>query len=119
MPPAIYTQNVIALIWDFDKTLTHGYMQDPLFAKYYVKAKTFWDEVNGLTEYFARSGYKVAQDTVYLNHILTYVRAGIFKDLTIRDLTELGTHLALAPGIPDFAHPMRSLIAEDGRLREA
>jgi len=24
MPPAIYTQNVIALIWDFDKTLTHG-----------------------------------------------------------------------------------------------
>ena len=24
MPPAIYTQSTIALIWDFDKTLTHG-----------------------------------------------------------------------------------------------
>ena len=28
--------NVIAVIWDFDKTLVDGYMQDPIFAHYGV-----------------------------------------------------------------------------------
>ena len=25
--------NIIAVIWDFDKTLVDGYMQDPIFEK--------------------------------------------------------------------------------------
>ena len=31
-------QNIIAIIWDFDKTLVDGYMQDPIFKEYKVKA---------------------------------------------------------------------------------
>lgn len=50
MPPAVYTQSIIALVWDFDKTLTWGYMQGPLFKRYGVSAKAFWDEVNGLKD---------------------------------------------------------------------
>ena len=38
--------NVIAVVWDFDKTLVDGYMQDPIFNEYGVKAGEFWDEVN-------------------------------------------------------------------------
>lgn len=34
--------NVIAVIWDFDRTLVDGYMQDPLFARYNVDAGQFW-----------------------------------------------------------------------------
>ena len=102
MPPAIYTQNVIALIWDFDKTLTHGYMQEPLFQAYDVESKTFWDESNELAEYYARVGCKVSKDTVYLNHILSYVQHEVFKDLTNDKLRELGAKVALAPGIPSF-----------------
>ena len=26
--------DVIAVVWDFDKTLVDGYMQDPIFAEY-------------------------------------------------------------------------------------
>ena len=26
--------NIIAVVWDFDKTLVDGYMQDPIFEEY-------------------------------------------------------------------------------------
>ena len=39
-------KNVIAVIWDCDKTLIDGYMQDPMFAEYGVETKQFWaDEI--------------------------------------------------------------------------
>lgn len=118
MPPPLYTQSIIALIWDFDKTLTHGYMQDPLFAEYNVDAKVFWDEVNALANFYGdkqRPGgpAQVGKDTIYLNHILTYVREGIFKDLTNDKLRELGSRLDLAPGLPEFFDRMRDIAKDD------
>ena len=38
--------NVIALVWDFDKTLVDGYMQDPIFEDKGIDSKEFWDNVN-------------------------------------------------------------------------
>lgn len=49
-------QNTIAFIWDFDKTLIAGYMQDPIFEKYGVDGKAFWDEVNALPEQYEKQG---------------------------------------------------------------
>jgi len=40
-----FRQNVLAVVWDFDKTLISHYMQDPLFEAYGVEGKQFWDEV--------------------------------------------------------------------------
>lgn len=115
MPPAIYTQNVIALVWDFDKTLTHGYMQDPLFAAYGIDAGTFWTEVNSLAEHYRRQECEVSADTIYLNHLLTYVRAGRIPDLTNARLAELGAAIQLAPGIPDFFDRTRQLVTDEPR----
>lgn len=116
MPPAIYTQSTIALIWDFDKTLTHGYMQEPLFRRYGVDAKAFWDEVNALEAYYARPEVpggpaRVGKDTIYLNHLLTYVREGVFKDLTNAILRELGAEIELAPGLPEFFDRIKGIAA--------
>ena len=41
-------KNIIAVIWDFDKTLINGYMQDPKFEDYQIDAREFWKEVNAL-----------------------------------------------------------------------
>lgn len=117
MPPAVYTQSIIAMIWDFDKTLIHGYMQEPLFAKFNVNPAVFWGEVNALKEHYGHLGYKVAPDTIYLNHILTYVREGVFKDLTAADLKKLGAQVELAPGLPDFFQRIKDSV-DDGKYRK-
>ena len=38
--------NIIAVIWDCDKTLVDGYMQDPIFEEYGINPTEFWKEVN-------------------------------------------------------------------------
>ena len=59
-------QNIIAVIWDFDKTIVDGYMQDPIFKEYEVDASTFWKEVNSLPDEYKKQGVKVNPDTIYL-----------------------------------------------------
>lgn len=122
MPPPLYTQSIIALIWDFDKTLTHGYTQDPLFDEFGVDAKKFWTEVNALKDYYVSSDCpggpsQVGKDTIYLNHILTYVREGIFKDLTNTKLRELGAQIKLAPGLPEFFDRTREVVKTDSYVK--
>ena len=37
--------NIIAVIWDFDRTLVDGYMQDPIFKRYGIDASKFWADM--------------------------------------------------------------------------
>ena len=82
--------NIIAVIWDFDKTIVDGYMQDPIFKEYGVDSTTFWDEVNKLPEVYEKEGVKVNQDTIYLNHFIKYAQEGKFKGLSNAKLKEYG-----------------------------
>ena len=71
MTAELFVQTNIAVIWDFDKTLIPGYMQEPLFKHYNIEGRTFWREVNSLPKYLRREGNElVAEDSIYLNHIL-------------------------------------------------
>lgn len=116
MPPALNAQNVIAFIWDFDKTLTHGYMQQPIFESYGVDAREFWGEVNALVDHYASRGLRVSKDTAYLGHMLTYIDGGPFDGLTNQKLKELGALVPLAPGMPDLMDRMRRIVSEDVRF---
>ena len=80
---------VIATIWDFDKTLISEYMQQPLFDKYGVNAEDFWKECNSEIAKHLDSGLEVNKDTFYLNLILRYVRNGTFKRLNNKKLLVL------------------------------
>ena len=69
--------NIIAIIWDFDKTLIKGYMQDPIFKRFNVEPRIFWEEVNSLPQkYLEEQKVKVNPDTIYLNHFIKYTKEG-------------------------------------------
>jgi hypothetical protein len=103
MARQVFPQNVIAVIWDFDKTLIPGYMQTPLFEHYGIDAAEFWAEADGLVDFYRSRGHDlVATDTLYLNWILTYVRHGRMPGLDNRLLRELGGRLHFYEGIPEF-----------------
>ena len=112
MPAPLYTQTVIAFIWDFDKTLIPSNMQDPIFEEYDVDPSVFWEEVEGLVEFYARNDVIIQKDTAYLGHLLTYVREGIFGDLSNEKLKELGGRLEPVPGMPDFMDATRAHVSE-------
>lgn len=94
--------NVIAVIWDFDKTLVDGYMQDPIFEEYKIDSSKFWSDVNSLPNYYKEQGVKVNEDTIYLNHFIHCVENGTFKGLNNKKLEEFGKNLKFYNGIPDI-----------------
>ena len=117
MNHAPFEQNIIAMVWDCDKTLISKYMQDPLFRHYGIDDGQFWAEVNGLKLRYGAQGIAVNSDTCYLNHILTYVKAGIFKGLNNSLLREFGKELCFYPGLPGFFGEVKKLIEEDPKYK--
>ena len=115
MPQALNLQTVIALIWDFDKTLSPDYMQTPLFQEYSIDGAAFWTEVNGLVDHYDTRGLRTSKDTVYLGHLLSYIREGKLPNLTNEKLRELGAKIPLAPGMPDFMARAKELVSRDER----
>lgn len=112
-------QNVIAVIWDFDKTLVNGYMQDPIFTEYGVNASDFWNEVNALPDkYWNEQKVKVNRDTIYLNQFLRYVREGKFPKLSNEKLKGYGAQQNFYAGIPDIFRTTKSLLEEDEVCKE-
>ena len=98
----LHRQNIVACIWDFDKTLIPGYMQAPIFEAFGIDEEQFWKEVNALPDIYAKRGTRVSYDTIYLNHLISFVKNGCLKGLTNQRLRELGKELRFYDGLPDL-----------------
>ena len=119
MPQQLFLQNIIACIWDFDKTLIPGYMQAPIFDHYRVDAKKFWKEVNELPQYYRKNGLDlIVPDTIYLNHFITYATAGIFKGLNNKRLREFGAEIEFYKGLPEFFDEVKHFVKADPAYRQ-
>lgn len=112
MSTTLFTQNIIACIWDFDKTLIPEYMQSPLFRRYGVDEALFWSETNSLMEHYRRRGYHLSGEIAYLNHLLTYVLAGHMPKLGNKVLRECGADIRFYQGLPDFFSQAKRFVAE-------
>ena len=111
--------NIIAIIWDFDKTLINGYMEDPMLKDYGVEPKVFWTEVNTLPKKYAEEqNVKVNPDTIYLNHLINYVKEGKLNGLNNAKLREYGDKLEFYPGVPEIFEKTKNLIENNNSYTE-
>lgn len=112
MATTLFTQNIIACIWDFDKTLIPEYMQSPLFRRYGVNESNFWAETNSLMEHYRKRGYHLSGEIAYLNHLLTYVLSGQMPKLNNAALRDCGKEIRFYPGLPTFFDRTKTTVAE-------
>ena len=112
MATTLFTQNTIACIWDFDKTLIPEYMQSPLFRRYGIDEANFWAETNALIEQYRRRGYHLAGELGYLNHLLTYTLAGPLAGLNNKILFDCGADIKFYPGLPEFFNRAKAFVQE-------
>ncbi|MBI1317587.1 MAG: haloacid dehalogenase-like hydrolase [Candidatus Hydrogenedens sp.] len=108
----VFSQDIIAIIWDFDKTLTPKYMQQPLFEAFGVDGASFWKEVNALPAYYAQAGIRVNPETCYLGHLLAYVERGRMKGLTNEKLRQLGALIKFYPGVPEIFAELNAVLKQ-------
>jgi hypothetical protein len=119
MTQPLFLQNIIACIWDFDKTLIPGYMQVPIFEYYHVDSRIFWKEVNALPQYYQKNNPNLfVPDTVYLNHFVTYAREGIFKGLNNALLKKLGAKLEFYDGLPGFFEEVKRFVNDSPQYQQ-
>lgn len=57
-------------------------------------------------------GLRVSAETIYLNHLLSYVKNGPMRGLTNQKLLEFGGELQFFPGLPDFFSELSSVCEE-------
>ena len=87
-------QNTIALVYDYDQTLSPSYMQDDvLFPKFGINPEQFWKKCNELVEDLHWDG-----ELAYMKCLLDYLG---MDNVSNHDLTELGAGLTYYPGVEE------------------
>lgn len=110
--------NIIAVIWDCDKTLIDGYMQDPIFKDYNIDAGEFWRKVNSIPKEFAVRNIRVNNDTYYLNHFIKCAHDGTFPGLDNQKLRGYGEKQKFYPGIPEIFEKTKQMFKDDKSFTE-
>lgn len=88
-------QNIIAIVYDYDQTLSPNYMQDEvIFPTFGIDAKRFWKHCGELVK---EHGYD--NELAYMKALLDYLE--IDRPTTAR-LRELGAKLQFFPGLPQM-----------------
>lgn len=110
--------NIIAVIWDCDKTLVDGYMQDPIFKDYNIDASEFWKTVNSKPKELAEQDIRVNKDTYYLNYFIECAHNGIFTGLSNAKLNEYGKKQKFYKGIPEIFEKTKNMFKDDKSYAE-
>ena len=93
--PMAAQQNTIALVYDYDQTLSPRYMQDDvLFPEFGIDPVQFWKRCNTMV-----SEQKWDGELAYMKCLLDYLG---MDNVTNNRLSELGKGLQFFPGLPEL-----------------
>lgn len=110
--------NIIAVIWDCDKTLINGYMQDPLFNRLGIDAHDFWEKERADLSSTEKKGIRVNPDTYYLNYFIKCAHDGTIPGLNNAMLREIGKEQCFYPGIPEIFKQTKEMFSNDKSYSE-
>lgn len=110
--------NTIAVIWDCDKTLIDGYMQDPIFEEYKINPSDFWRKVNEKPRELEEKGIRVNKDTYYLNYFIECAQNGVFEGLGNEKLRSYGTKQKFYKGIPEIFEKTKNMFKDNKSYTE-
>ncbi len=121
-------QNKIAVLFDYDLTLTKEYSENPVFRHYGFNPDEFWREV---PKYFAREQRRLRRlearygedgmpprmdrtgmnrGLAYLHLMIKYVESGRFRGLSKGLLRELGQQIPLCDGLWEGLSEMKEMV---------
>lgn len=110
--------NIIAVIWDCDKTLIDGYMQDPIFEEYNIDSKVFWNDVTSKIKEYKQNDIRINEDTYYLNHFIKCAHDGTLEGLNNQKLQEYGAKQKFYKGIPEIFEKTKKMFEDNKTYTE-
>ena len=110
--------NIIAVIWDFDRTLVDGYMQDPIFKKFGIDSSKFWSDMEAAKEECATRAYRDNKDTYYVNYFIRCAHDGTLQGLNNAMLKEAGSEQKFYPGVEQLLKTIKETFKDDPEYSE-
>ena len=99
-----HPHNIIAIVYDFDHTLSPHYMQDHTILRHAgIDPKEFWPSCTALIE---AKGYD--QELAYMKRLLEH---DAIRALSNKDLEMMGDELTFFPGVPDCFEELNALFS--------
>lgn len=96
-------QNIVAVVFDYDKTLSPSYMQeDAIFRRFGIAAREFWDRTDALVR-----DRQYESELAWMHLLLEHPEAA---KLSNADLRAMGKDLTLYPGLPDALPQMQAAV---------
>ena len=97
--------NIIAVVYDFDHTLSPQYMQDQTILRHAgIEPQQFWQSCTALIK---EKGYD--QELAYMKRMLEH---DAIRSLSNQDLQRMGAQLTFFPGVPDCFGELNTIVQQ-------